>query len=355
MDVNRALLTSHIWSIITNRKSLWVQWIHSYKLKGASFWDVQSRCNISWGWRKLLALRTRVRSCFWKSIRNGCNTNAWSDNWCDYSPLRSFISPRVIANAGLSLRSMVADLIDENGQWLWPQAWYDLFPVLIDVNVPQIIPDVEDRFHWKDTDGRFQDFKTWEAWNSLRHREGTVFWVNAVWFSQCIPRHSFHLWLVIKNKLKTQDRLADWEAGSATNLRLMCCPLCKQDRDSRDHLFFQCPYASEVWGLVRNMVDMGSVTDSWSSIMLWMELNAHLKTLEHIICKILLSATTYFIWQERNSRLFSQLQRKTCDLSKTIIDSVRLRIMGFKLGREPKHRKILETWLISKNMELNPG
>ncbi|KAM0010585.1 putative reverse transcriptase zinc-binding domain-containing protein [Helianthus debilis subsp. tardiflorus] len=250
---------------------------------------------------------------------------------------------------------MVADLITENGQWSWPEAWYDIYPVLINVDIPQITAGVEDRFGWKDLEGKIQRFGSWEVWNNLRHRDDKVPWANSVWFTQCIPRHSFHLWLVIKDKLKTQDRLAVREAGGATNLPLMCCPLCNYDRDSRDHLFFQCPYASEVWGLVKNMVDMGNVTNTWSSIMQWMELNTNSRTLEHIVCKIMVAASTYFIWQERNNRLFSPLQRNPGALSKIIIDTVQLRIMGLKIGGHLKHKKILERWLISKNMELDPG
>ncbi|XP_022042079.1 uncharacterized protein LOC110944741 [Helianthus annuus] len=257
--------------------------------------------------------------------------------------------------AGFSLSSTVADLVTEDGQWRWPQAWYDTFPVLINIDTIQLTPDTDDRFHWKDWEGNFQCFRSWEAWNNLRYRETKVVWVNSVWFSQCIPRHSFHLWLVIKNKLRTQDRMAEWEAGSATNLHLMCCPLCRYDRDSRDHLFFQCPYASEVWSLVRNKVDMGSVNDTWASIMQWMEVNANSRTLEHIVCNILVAASTYFIWQERNNRIFSQLQRNASVLSKVIVDTVRLRIMGFRIGRDPKHRKLLDRWLISKeHMDMDP-
>ncbi|XP_021991414.1 uncharacterized protein LOC110888182 [Helianthus annuus] len=355
-DVNNALLTAHIWSILSKRKSLWVQWIHSHKLRGKNFWDVQCRGAESWGWRKLLSIRDKVRSSFWMSIRSGRQTNIWSDNWCPFSPLRSFISPRAIANAGFTLSSMVADLVaDDNGQWLWPEAWYDIYPVLINIDTPQIIAGEHDRLRWKDLDGNLQHFETKEVWNSLRNREDKVLWVKSVWFAQCIPRHSFHLWLVIKNKLKTQDRLTVWEAGSATNLQLMCCPLCKCDRDSRDHLFFQCHFSSEVWGSVRKYVDMGGVLDTWSSIIQWMELVSNSRTLEHIICKILVAATTYFIWQERNNRLFSTLVRNAEALSKIIIDTVRLRIMGFKVSGEPKYDKILERWLISKNMDLEPG
>ncbi|XP_022042209.1 uncharacterized protein LOC110944871 [Helianthus annuus] len=290
------------------------------------------------------------------SIRSGRQTNAWSDNWCPFSPIRSFISPRVIANAGFTLSSMVADLVaDDNSQWLWPEAWYDTYPVLINIDTPQILAGEHDRLQWKDLDGNLQHFETKEVWNSLRNREDKVLWVKSVWFAQCIPRHSFHLWLVIKNKLKTQDRLTVWEAGSATNLQLMCCPLCKCDRDSRDHLFFQCQFSSEVWGSVREYVDMGGVLNTWSSIIQWMERVSDSRTLEHIICKILVAATTYFIWQERNNRLFSTLVRNAEALSKIIVDTVRLRIMGFKVSGEPKYDNILERWLISKNMALEPG
>ncbi|GJZ95973.1 hypothetical protein Tco_0668307 [Tanacetum coccineum] len=39
-DFNIALMATHIWCILINKESLWVQWIHSYKLQGRSFWDV---------------------------------------------------------------------------------------------------------------------------------------------------------------------------------------------------------------------------------------------------------------------------------------------------------------------------
>ncbi|KAJ0453055.1 putative RNA-directed DNA polymerase [Helianthus annuus] len=355
-DVNVALLAGHVWSIITNRPSLWVQWIHSYKLKGTNFWEVTKRGSVSWGWRHILAIRDRIRPYVWMSIRSGRQTNAWSDNWCSCSPLRSFISPRAIANAGLNLRSTVADIIDDTGQWKWPQAWFDIFPVLINIPSPHPLVAITDRCSWKDLEGNLCHFRSWEVWNTLRRRGDRVDWVESIWFSQCIPRHSFHLWLVMNNKLKTQDRMATWEAGSATNLILMCCPLCYHDRDSRDHLFFQCPFATKVWESVRKMVNMENVNNTWSSVMQWMVQNATSRTIDRIIGKILIAATTYYVWQERNSRLFSSVQRTPDMLSHVIISTVRLKIMGFKLGSDRKHRKVLDTWQISmKNLDCDPG
>lgn len=34
---NKTLMAYHIWSIISNRDSLWVKWIHTYRIKGNNF------------------------------------------------------------------------------------------------------------------------------------------------------------------------------------------------------------------------------------------------------------------------------------------------------------------------------
>ncbi|GKE04238.1 hypothetical protein Tco_1396256, partial [Tanacetum coccineum] len=62
-DFNIALMATHIWSIFTHRESLWVKWVHTYKLEGHSFWDVPCRGDASWGWREIeveLLLSSRV-------------------------------------------------------------------------------------------------------------------------------------------------------------------------------------------------------------------------------------------------------------------------------------------------------
>ncbi|KAJ0954953.1 hypothetical protein HanRHA438_Chr00c04g0845041 [Helianthus annuus] len=150
--------------------------------------------------------------------------------------------------------------------------------------------------------------------------------------------------------------MAVWEAGSATNLRLMCCPLCSYDRDSRDHLFFRCTYSAEVWGLVRDMADMGNVDNSWSSIIQWIEGHAQSNSLESIVSNLLVAASTYFLWQERNSRLFSRDRRNANVLSKIIIETVRLKLMGFRVGGDVKQKRLLDKWRDWKqNVDIDPG
>ncbi|XP_022040693.1 uncharacterized protein LOC110943250 [Helianthus annuus] len=257
-----------------------------------------------------------------------------------------------VSTFGLLLRILL--MISANGNGLKLGSIF--FPVLINIPSPHPLVDMADRCSWKDMEGNLCHFRSWDVWNTLRHRGDRVDWVDSIWFSQCIPRHSFHMWLVMTNKLKTQDRMATWEAGSTTNLILMCCPLCYHDRDSRDHLFFQCSFATKVWEAVRKMVNMESVNNTWSSVMQWMIQNTNSRTLDRIVGKILIAATSYYVWQERNNRLFSSVQRSPEMLSHVIISTVRLKIMGFKLRSDRKHRDLLDTWQISvKSLDCDPG
>nr|XP_043619797.1 uncharacterized protein LOC122591602 [Erigeron canadensis] len=119
---NIALLSSLIWSIITLKESLWVRWIHTYKLRGQNFWKVTPKGNMTWSWRKLLQIRPTVRKFFWHCVGNDKSTPAWYGTWSDFGPLIKGILPRMIANAGFNLKSNVSDLID-NRAWKWPREW----------------------------------------------------------------------------------------------------------------------------------------------------------------------------------------------------------------------------------------
>ncbi|XP_021994968.1 uncharacterized protein LOC110891572 [Helianthus annuus] len=71
LDVNRSLMTYHIYSILSERKSLWTKWVLIHRLKNRSIWDVPIQSNSPWGWKKLLKFRHVVRPFFWSKIGNG--------------------------------------------------------------------------------------------------------------------------------------------------------------------------------------------------------------------------------------------------------------------------------------------
>ncbi|GJY03098.1 hypothetical protein Tco_0361250, partial [Tanacetum coccineum] len=115
-------MATHIWSILTHRESLWVKWVHTYKLKGRSFWDVACRGDVTWRWSKLLQVRSTIRLFIWHKINNGKSTFAWFDRWADMCPLKDMFSNRDIDRSGFSLDDSVNKLISD-GVWRWPLDW----------------------------------------------------------------------------------------------------------------------------------------------------------------------------------------------------------------------------------------
>ncbi|PWA36797.1 reverse transcriptase zinc-binding domain-containing protein [Artemisia annua] len=156
---NIALMSTHIWSILSNRQSLWVKWIHSYHLQGRHFWDVPIKADVSNGWRKIL----------------------------------------------------------------------QIYPL------------------------------------AIRPRGERVNWFDVVWFSQCIPRHAFLIWLLMGERLKTQDKLRTYDVDATATIKDIRCPLCELTQDNHSHLFFECSYSSHVWNKVKPLLFILSPDNAWKS------------------------------------------------------------------------------------------
>ncbi|GJW57424.1 SPX and EXS domain-containing protein [Tanacetum coccineum] len=155
---NKALISSHIWSIITNKESLWVKWVHLYKLNGRSFWDIPLRGNI---------------------------------------PLRALsylISNRDIYRAGLGLDTRVSDIVLA-GSWVWPTDWLVKYPPLANIVVPNLT-NAADCSTWLNRQNMEVGYSVAAVWECIRPRNNEIDWFNVVWFNHQIPRHAIHLWLL---------------------------------------------------------------------------------------------------------------------------------------------------------------
>ncbi|XP_062085935.1 uncharacterized protein LOC133792042 [Humulus lupulus] len=59
---NTAAIIKYVWAIAKKEDNLWVRWIHSVYIKGEDWWSYQSPNQGSWHWRKLVAVKERVKS-----------------------------------------------------------------------------------------------------------------------------------------------------------------------------------------------------------------------------------------------------------------------------------------------------
>ncbi|WZZ00453.1 hypothetical protein YC2023_072781 [Brassica napus] len=62
---------------------------------------------------------------------------------------------------------------------------------------------------------------------------------------------SFHMWLVIQNRIPTRDRLI--QRGLQVDNR---CLLCNRNQETIDHLFFSCDFSYDLWKLVARRLEI---------------------------------------------------------------------------------------------------
>ncbi|GKF96898.1 reverse transcriptase domain-containing protein, partial [Tanacetum coccineum] len=94
---------------------------------------------------------------------------------------------------------------------MWPQAWLLKAPNLGTITTLILDANSHDVPCWRDISGNMSEFSVKRAWEAFRPRGNEVAWYRMVWFSHCIPRHAFHLWLAMRNSLRTQDKLRQWD------------------------------------------------------------------------------------------------------------------------------------------------
>nr|GFA46005.1 hypothetical protein [Tanacetum cinerariifolium] len=239
-----------------------VKWIHAYKLKGRSFWEVPLRGNLSWGWRKILQIHQLVRPFFWSKIGTGVSTCAWTDMWNMHSPLSQVISSRDIHRAGFSMGLKVADIIS-HGSWTWPNEWQVKYSCLSNINVPNLSA-TSDSIVVRDLLHKEVNFSVSAIWGCIRTQNNKVSWYNVVWFPQQIPRYATHLWLVMKRKLKTQDLIRTWDLINP-NVNLMS-PFCNTTSNSHEHLFFACSFSHRVWEVVKDFTGVSNIPSDLDAI-----------------------------------------------------------------------------------------
>nr|GEV14518.1 hypothetical protein [Tanacetum cinerariifolium] len=214
---NKALMTSHIWKLLSHKESLWVKWVHMYKLQERNFWDIPIR-----------------------------------------GPLADFISPRDRYSAGLNTSSNLQGMH------------------FLSTNINS------DRLEWRDEIGVIKPFSVSTVWSTIRPRDFKVAWYAVIWFPYCIPRHAFNLWLVVKQRLKMQDKVASWEVSDS----LM-----------------------SVWRNMKLLAGLPNSSDVFNQILMKVITFSKKKSPKSVIAKLVLAASAYFLWQERNWRLFKKNKR----------------------------------------------
>ncbi|GFZ16285.1 hypothetical protein Acr_25g0006940 [Actinidia rufa] len=144
------------------------------------------------------------------------------------------------------------------------------------------------------SDGKFHSKLAYEF---FRPRSAKITWPKFVWHAPIIPRHSFILWLGLKDRLLTKNKLQ-------RSIDDLSCPLCRAENETLDHLFFHCRIGNQIGANVKSWLGISRAIHTLKAAVKWMIKEARGTGFPAKIKRIALACTVYYIWEARNKSLF---------------------------------------------------
>ncbi|GKB52217.1 putative reverse transcriptase domain-containing protein [Tanacetum coccineum] len=171
----------------------------------------------------------------------------------------------------------------------------DNYPFLSSIVMPNHV-DRPDLLEWRDEDGNVKSFSVSMVWRSIRPRSNKVTWVDV-------------------------------------SPLITSCPLCELQPDSHEHLFFECSFSQQVWNHMKTYAGMDSSVPVFSHILASLIPIAKRRSDKSVIAKLVVAACAYFIWQERNWRLFKKNKRPMKQIIDCIMNSIRLKLLSCRFKK----------------------
>lgn len=223
-------------------------------------------------------------------FKDGRTVRFWSDKWLSKGRLIEIADEIGTQKLGISRETRICDVLRDD-EWRFRRCR--------ERQIQSLVAEIQG-FQRKLTDGKagIVDFGTTfvstETWNQIRQQKEKVLWSKIVWFPQGVPRFGFIPWLAIRDRLSTGHRSSVW--GQPQH-----CLYSGELDETKDHLFFACPYTFTLClKTVGNL--LGTDPDPDLNTTLSTLMTGSYDRLTFILLRLVLQATIYYIWRERNER-----------------------------------------------------
>ena len=153
------------------------------------------------------------------------------------------------------------------------------------------------------------------AYEFFRPKRAKNTWSKLVWHRAITPKYSFILWLGLKDRLLTRDKLHDFVEDLA-------CPLCLAENENIDHLFFSCRIGKQIWEAIKRWLGITRAMHTLKAAVKWLIKEARGTGFPATFKRISLACTVYHIWMARNKRVFEG----KIDLPESIIRRIQIHV-----------------------------
>jgi hypothetical protein len=241
---NQALLLKQLHKFYCKADTPWVKLVWSlYDPNKAP--HAQSKRGSFW-WKDVFSLSEIYRSISTSKPADGCSTLFWKDFWHSTDLLCDRF-PRLFSYA-LDEDTTVARFLQFNSA-------EHLFALPLSTQAFEEYSNIQTIIQEVRLDASCSDSRIF-CWGSSQYTSSKYYKfifaaiptdkiLSSLWKSKCLPKLRVFAWLLIKDRLNTKELMQrkSWQIDGGPS-----CVLCNnQVIETRDHLFFDCPYARSCW------------------------------------------------------------------------------------------------------------
>ncbi|XP_048604915.1 uncharacterized protein LOC125582324 [Brassica napus] len=265
-------------------------------------------------------------------VNNGKYTSFWYDSWSSLGCLRELLGDRGTVILGITANALVEDVLLNHRRRRHILGIFNEVECEIE-KLRDMHNQDDDVPLWRQDDIRFANqFSTKKTWLYMRLAQPECRWNKGVWFPQSSPKFSFMLWVAVRNRLQTCDRMLRWSA-----LTNMLCVLCQEEHETCQHLFFKCRYSGKVWKELVGGILKSAFTLEWSEILeVVSQQRSSFTAIEMYFLGYAFQALVHSVWRERNARRHGEQPREDKVLIKCVDKLIRLKLLAVK-GRSQRY------------------
>lgn len=116
---------------------------------------------------------------------------------------------------------------------------------------------------------------------------------------------------------------------------VQCCTFCGELNETRDHLFFACPYSFTVWMNISGRLLGSAITPDWDDTITTLLQPTHSR-MDNVLRRLCFQTVLYALWKERNARRHARGWQSTDVITRSIDKLLQNRISSLRYaGNHP--------------------
>ncbi|XP_074313932.1 uncharacterized protein LOC141649135 [Silene latifolia] len=194
-----------------------------------------------------------------------------------------------------------------NSSWYWRRI----------CRVKTLLSEAYEQDLW--VDQHYKGYTIAKGYDFLRDKGQEVSWHGLVWNKWSVPKHSFFAWVYHHNNMNTMEKLYRLNISEEDT-----CLICREGKESRDHLFFSCPYSRRV---VTKVGEWLGIQIPFYDLLSWRLVATGSKLRKGVVNEFI-NACLYHLWQQRNQSRIDLTLNHPCTVASRIIEEIHNRVMA---------------------------